>query len=229
MIVLSGCTQNTFDMKIHTKAGAVFHTNISFEDFRTKASGASYHLHKMDHELGDVEPLGLVPDDWFNRVRFWALGMEKLIVAHNAGFHSFDFLHVDLLPINTLLGDVKTPLIIPSLIGGANLGTWKNDCYLITSPLAKDDGKSVLVCQGEKVLEDEELTQSELDAGENLNTLTVLTDLQTLRQPYLVSEGDLFCDQFDSSVGIVLNVVADTYGDIDINPHGIANTQFMDR
>ncbi len=92
MIVLSGCTQNTFDMKIHTKAGAVFHTNISFEDFRTKASGASYHLHKMGHELGD-----------------------------------------------------------------------------------------------------------------------------------------LFCDQFDSSVGIVLNVVADTYGDIVINPNGIANTQFMDR
>lgn len=229
MIVLTGCTQNTFNMKIHTKAGAVFHTNISFEDFRTKASGASYHLHKMGHELGDVESLGLVPDDWFNRVRFWAHGMEKLVVAHNAGFHSFDFLHVDLLPINTLLGEVKTPLIIPSLIGGVNLGTWKNDCYLITSPLAKDNGKSVLVCQGEKVLEDEELTQSELDAGENLNTLTVLTDLQTLRQPYLVSEGDLFCDQFDSSVGIVLNVVANTYGDIVINPHGIANTQFMDR
>lgn len=229
MIVLTGCTQNMFNMRIHTNAGAVFHTNFSFEDFRDKASGASYHLHEMGHELGDVVPLGLVPDDWFNRVRFWAHGMEKLIAAHQLGFHSFDFLHVDVLPINTLVGDIETPLIIPSLIGGANLGTWKDDCYLITSPLAADGGKSVLVCQGENVLEDAELTQSELDAGESLNQFTVLTDLQTLRQQYLVSEGDLFYDLFDSSVGIVLNAVADKNGNIVINSNGIANIQFMDR
>ena len=229
MIVLTGCTQNMFNLKIHTNAGAVFHTNICFDDFRVHASKAAYHLHTKAHELGDVEALGVVPNDWFNRVRFWAHCMEKLIAAHQLGFHTFDFLHVDLLPINTLLGDIKAPLIIPSLIGGANLGTWKDDCYLITSPLATDGGKTVLVCQGEKVLEDEELTQLELDAGENLNQFTVLTDLQTLRQPYLVSEGDLFCDLFEASVGLVLNVAANSYGNIVINPHGIANTQFMDR
>lgn len=229
MIVLTGCTQNMFNMKIHTNAGAVFHTNICFDDFRVQASKAAYHLHTKGHELGNAEAIGEVPNDWFNRVRFWAHHMEKLIAAHQLGFHTFDFLHVDLLPINTLVGDIKTPLIIPSLIGGANIGVWKDDCYLITSPLATDGGKSVLVCQGENVLEDAELTQSELDAGESLNQFTVLTDLQTLRQPYLVNEGDLFCDLFDSSVGIVLNAVADRNGNIVINSNGIANINFMDR
>ncbi|QPB12541.1 hypothetical protein [Providencia phage PSTCR9] len=229
MIILKSITNENFNISIHSNAGRVFDTSIGFEDIRVHTSRAAYRLSTISHEMGDVEALGMVPKGWFNRVRFWAHCMEILIAAHQLGFHSFDFLHVDLLPINTLLGDIKTPLIIPSLIGGANLGTWKDDCYLITSPLAADGGKSVLVCQGENVLEDAELTQSELDAGASLNQFTVLTDLQTLRQPYLVNEGDLFCDLFDSSVGIVLNAVADKNGNIVINSNGIANINFMDR
>lgn len=229
MIVLTKIENGAFTVRVFKESGDVKTVNMGFEDIRAQTYRAKFHLSALGNPLGDSDSFKAVPNDWFNRVRYWAHCMEVLVVAHKVGFKTFDFLGEQLLKLETLAGDIDTPLVVPSSIGGANMGIWEGDCYLLTSPLAADEGRTILVSQGKTVLEDEELTQSELDAGENLNELTILTDMQRLRQPYLVNDGDLFCDLFGASVAIVLNAHSDRDGNISINKNAIANVAFLDR